>query len=151
MLSKSCGSVDYRSVALLVARLIIGGIFISAGWEKVSDISSTIGFFGQMGIPAFLAYAVAYLELIGGIMIVLGFFTCLAAGVLGVIMIFAVWFTRSMGFQGFGMPLATLGGLVALFGVCGGKYSLKCPCGGGNGCQKDSCCEGGSCDSTKEA
>ncbi len=150
MLSKSCGSVDRRSVALLVSRLIIGGIFISSGWAKVSDITSTLGFFGQLGIPAFLAYVVAYLELVGGIMIVLGFYTCLAAAVLAVIMIFAVWFTRSMGFQGMGLPLAALAALLALCGTCGGKYSLKRGCCGKGACcgagGSDKCCDSGTCE-----
>lgn len=133
-------------IALLITRLIIGGIFIYSGWEKVSNMAATIGFFASVGIPAFLAYAVSYLELIGGVMIVLGLYTCLAAMVLAVIMIFAVWFTRSMGFQGFGTPLATLAALLALFGVCGGKYAIKCCCESGCGGCKDSCgCEGGTC------
>lgn len=124
--------------ALLVTRLILGGIFIYSGWMKVSDMPATIGFFAQMGIPAFLAYAVAYIELIGGVLVVLGAFTCLAAAALAVIMIFAIWFTRTGGMQMFGLPLATLAGLIALVGVCGGKYSLKDCCGRG-------CCEDGTC------
>ncbi len=117
-----------KDVALLITRLIIGGIFIYSGWEKVSAMSQTLGFFATLGIPAFLTYIVSYAELIGGVMLVLGFWTCLVAGVLSVIMLFAIWYTRAMGFQGFGLPLATLAGLVALFGVCGGKYSCVCPC-----------------------
>lgn len=63
-------------------------------------------------------------------MLTLGFYTCLVAAVLGVIMLFAIWFTRSMGPQGFMTPLATLAALLALVGVCGGNYALKCACGG---------------------
>ncbi len=136
-------------LALLVSRLIIGGIFITTGWMKVSDMATTIGFFAQMGIPSFLAYVVGYFELIGGVMIVLGLYTCLAAGVLGVIMLFAIWFSRSTGFQGVALPLATLGGLVALHGVCGGRYSLTRGCCGSLACGCGSCgscaCSGGMC------
>lgn len=135
-------------ISLLLTRLIVGGIFIFSGWMKVSDMEATIGFFGQLGIPSFLAYVVGYLELIGGVMIVLGFWTCLAAAVLAVIMLFAIWFTREMGMQGFGLPLATLAALLALVGVCGGKYSLKCPCG--SGCDSGACCEGGVCEECKK-
>lgn len=126
-------------IALFLARLIIGGIFIGTGWMKVSDMAATVGFFAKMGIPAFFAYVVGYLELIGGVLIVLGLWTCLVAGVLGIIMLFAIWYTRGMGFQGFATPLVTLAALLALFGVCGGKYSLKCSCGGSS-CYGDSCC-----------
>ena len=142
----SCGT-KRGDIALLLTRLIVGGIFILSGWIKVSDMATTVGFFAQLGIPAFLAYIVAYLELIGGIMLVLGLYTCLAALVLAVIMAFAVWFTRSAGFPGFGLPLATLAALLALFGVCGGKYSMKCACGGNGGC--DGC--GSFCCNSKES
>ena len=128
MKGTSCGTAR-GDIALLLTRLIVGGIFINAGWMKVADMATTVGFFGQLGIPAFFAYAVGYLELIGGIMLVLGLWTCLAAGVLAVIMLFAIWFTRGMGMQGFGLPLATLAALFAVFGMCGGKYALKCACG----------------------
>lgn len=127
MMYHSCRS--YRDVVFLLARLIIGGIFIATGWMKVSDMAATVGYFAQMGIPVFFAYAVGYLELIGGILIILGLYTCLVAAVLSVIMLFAIWYTRGMGFQGFATPLATLAALLALFGVCGGKYSLKTCCG----------------------
>ena len=123
-------------IALFLTRLIIGGIFITTGWLKVADMTTTVGYFAQMGIPAFFAYAVGYLELVGGILIILGLWTCLASAVLGVIMLFAIWYARGMGFQGFATPLATLAALIALFGVCSGKYSLKCACG------SSSCCGG---------
>ena len=132
-------------IALLVSRLIIGGIFITTGWLKVSDIAATVGYFAQMGIPAFFAYAVGYLELVGGILIILGLWTCLVAAVLGVIMLFAIWYTRDMGFQGFATPLATLAALVALFGVCAGTYSLKCACGGKSSLLRGCCGSTGSC------
>lgn len=116
------------NIALLVARLIIGGIFINAGWMKVSDLASTVQFFGTLGIPAFLAYAVSFIELIGGVMLVLGLWTCLAAFVLSIIMLFAIWFTRMGGMGAFGTPLAVFAGLISLFGSCGGCYSLTHCC-----------------------
>ncbi len=125
MFSKSCNAGKRSDVALLLTRLIIGGIFIYSGWLKVSDMATTVSQFGSTGIPAFFAYAVGYFELIGGIMLVLGLWTCVVATVLAVIMLFAIWFTRSMGMQGFGLPLAALAALLALSGICGGKYSLK--------------------------
>ena len=135
-----------KHIALLITRLIIGVVFIGTGWLKVSDMPTTIGYFAQMGIPAFFAYIVGYLELIGGIMIVLGLWTCLAAAVLAIIMLFAIWFTRSMGFMGIALPLVTFAGLSSLVGVCGGKYALKdcCGCGCVDSC---GCGEGGTCSS----
>lgn len=138
-------------IALLLTRLIIGGIFIATGWMKVSDMAATVGYFAKMGIPEFFAYAVGYLELVGGILIILGLWTCLVSAVLAVIMLFAIWYTRGMGFQGFATPLATLAALLGLFGVCGGKYSLKSCCGSGScgdkpcGCESACNCGGGTC------
>lgn len=116
-------------ITTLIVRIIVGGVFIFAGWMKVSNMAGTIGFFGTLGIPAFLAYIVSYAELLGGILIVLGMWTCIASSVLVVIMLGAMWFTRAAGVQGLLYPLVTLAGLVSLMGSCGGKYSVKkCDC-----------------------
>ncbi len=112
-------------ISLLVSRLIIGAIFILAGWAKVSDMASTLGFFSSMSIPPILAYIVAYGELIGGIMLVLGLCARYAAAFLSIIMIVAVYLTFPMGVQGFMTPLATLAGLIALLGNGAGKFAVK--------------------------
>ena len=114
-----------RNWTLLVARLIIGGIFIFTGWVKVADMASTIGFFATLGIPAFLAYIVGYLELIGGILLVLGIWTQKSAVILALIMVVAVWLTMAGGFQAFGTPLAVLAGLLSLIASGSGKYVVR--------------------------
>lgn len=114
-----------RDILVLVVRLIIGGIFISAGWMKVSDMATTIGYFAQMGIPAFLAYVVGYVELLGGLSIVLGLWSCLATAVLSVVMIFAMWYSRSMGFAGIFPPLAVLAGLLSIAASGAGRYAVR--------------------------
>jgi uncharacterized membrane protein YphA (DoxX/SURF4 family) len=104
-------------------------MFIFAGYEKVSNMAGTVGFFSSLGIPVFLTYIVAYAELIGGVLIVLGLWTCLSAAVLAVIMLVAVWLTRAGGLQVMMYPLAVFAGLVSLMGSCGGKYSVRlCTC-----------------------
>jgi len=123
-----------KDISALIVRLIIGGIFIAAGWMKVSDMAGTLVFFAQLGIPAFLTYAVAYLELIGGVFIVLGLWTCLSSAVLAIIMIVAVALSAKGGLQAYGYPLVTLAGLVSLVGSCGGKFSVL-------GCSKCGSCK----------
>lgn len=113
------------NLAVLITRLIIGGIFIGTGWMKVSDMATTLGYFSQMGIPAFLTYIVAYAELVGGILVILGLWTEIAAAVLAVIMIFAIWYSRSLGFVGILGPLAVLAGLVSILGSGPGQYSAR--------------------------
>lgn len=122
------------SVCILIARLIIGGIFIAGGWIKVSDMAMTVGYFNQMGLPSFLAYIVSYGEIIGGILVVIGLWSCLASIGLAIIMLGAIWATRSMGIQGMMTPLAILSSLLLFIGSGAGKYSIG------------SCCPGHTCE-----
>lgn len=101
---------------LLAARIIVGLVFIYAGWMKVSAMDMTVGYFAQMGLPAFLAYIVGYVEFVGGAFLVLGLFPCITGAILAVIMIFAVWYSRSLGLQGM-MPPAVV--FAALLGILG--------------------------------
>ena len=114
-----------KDVLVLISRLIIGGIFINAGWLKISDMAQTIGFFQTLGIPAFLAYIVGYAEFIGGVLLVLGLFVEMSVLVLAIIMIVAVCLTRGGGVQMFGLPLTMLAALL-LAGISGpGRYALR--------------------------
>ena len=65
----------------LLARIVIGSVFIQAGWGKLNDLESVIDFFRSLGIPApeLQAPFVAVVEFGGGIFILLGFFTRLFA------------------------------------------------------------------------
>lgn len=112
-------------LAPLVARLIIGGIFIYAGWMKVGDMPGTIAMFGQLGLPAWLTYVVSYGELLGGLLLVLGAWFDRVALFLSVIMIVAAWLTRAGGMAAVGLPLATLAGLLALLGSGPGRYTVR--------------------------
>src|SRR5688572_9269155 len=112
-------------IVMLVARLIIGGIFIYTGWMKVSDMAQTIAFFDTMGLPAIIAQVVSFAELIGGIFLVLGLWAELAAAALAIVMVGAVYLTYQTGFQMFGTPLALLGGLLAIAAIGAGHYALR--------------------------
>ncbi|MCC6290564.1 DoxX family protein [Candidatus Nomurabacteria bacterium] len=111
--------------ALFISRVLLGIIFVVAGWNKVSDMPATIGFFSSMSIPAFLAYIVGYGELIGGVMLILGLWAQMAAIFLSVVMIVAVILTNGAGFAAYSMPLAVLAGLIAVVGAGAGKYQIK--------------------------
>lgn len=113
-----------KNLALLVIRLVIGGIFIYAGWGKIADMSSTVGYFASMGIPAFLAYAVGYCEFIGGILLVLGLFSCFAASVLVIIMIVATILTAINAPQMVTVPLAMVAALLGIIVSGSGSWAV---------------------------
>jgi putative oxidoreductase len=50
----------------------------------------TAGWFASIGIPGFLAYAVAFIEMVGGNALILGLFSRVVSGLLAVIMAGAI-------------------------------------------------------------
>lgn len=122
-------SPNMKHSLLLVVRIVIGAIFVYEGWAKVSDMAHTVGFFASLGIPTFLAYVVAYVELVGGALLIVGFWSCVTAIALAIVMVGAVYFTQANGITSFGFPLAILAALLSLVASGSGKYSLGgCPC-----------------------
>jgi putative oxidoreductase len=79
-------------LALLLARLAVGLVFMSTGWGKVHDLEKVTHFFDQLGIPApgFNAVLVGYSELVCGTLLVLGLATRLATIPLTVSMVIAI-------------------------------------------------------------
>jgi putative oxidoreductase len=63
-----------QSPFLLAVRLYWGWQFMQTGWGKLSDIGKVIQFFTTLGIPApaLNAYFVSTLELVGGLLLILG-------------------------------------------------------------------------------
>ena len=80
------------SVALLVARLTVGILFVSTGWGKVHNLPKIVAYFGELHIPApaFNAVLASFTELIGGTLLVVGLASRLAALPLMVTMVVAI-------------------------------------------------------------
>ena len=81
-----------------VLRIAAGVIFAAHGAQKLfgfggGGLTGTAAFFEQLGLsPAFvLAMAIGVAELAGGVLLIAGLFTRIAAGVLAVDMLVAVW------------------------------------------------------------
>jgi putative oxidoreductase len=108
---------------LLVLRLGLALVFISAGWAKFSDMPGTIGFFASMGFSAFWAYVVTWVELLGGVAVLFGFGTRLAAGLLAIVMIMASYKTKANP-QMMMLPTFLLFTCVSLKLSGAGKYSF---------------------------
>lgn len=88
-------------IALLVIRVTLGVVFFAHGLQKVQGIEGIVGFFGKLGLPGFMAYAVAGIELLGGIALILGLGTRIVSGLFIMIMLGAIFKAKlSAGFLG---------------------------------------------------
>ena len=89
-----CVEIFSRLTALapLLARVVLGTVFVQAGWGKFSNLPKTIGFFASIGLPyaELQAPMVASFELLGGIAILMGLATRFACIPLTVIMLVAL-------------------------------------------------------------
>lgn len=85
-----------------ILRAILGFIFFIHGLSKFQGgIGNTAGFFDSIGIPGFMAYIVALIELAGGIALILGIGTKLVSVLFAVIMLGAIFTAK--------LPLGLLG------------------------------------------
>lgn len=76
----------------LIARLIVGYVFMLSGWTKLNNLPVMIERFTEWGIPAphFLTPFVSGVECFGGAMLILGLFTRIPAAMLAVVMLVAI-------------------------------------------------------------
>jgi putative oxidoreductase len=80
-----------QSPFLLAIRLYWGWQFFQAGWGKAMNIPHVVEYFTSLGVPAPMlnAYFIAWLEVVGGILLALGLFSRLIALPLTIDMIVA--------------------------------------------------------------
>lgn len=133
----------YKNLGLLLLRLSIGSIFLVHGYQKLADIEGTTKFMDSLGVPMAnaAAWLVGLVEFVGGGLIILGLFTCLASALLAIVMLVAIFTAHAdAGLTGPGgkeLPVALLGGLLALMGAGSGKWSIIGKMACGSGCCKD--------------
>jgi len=82
----------FGSIAPLATRIVIGLAFFQAGLGKWRHMPNIVQFFDSLGIPlpAFNAYLVASMELVGGLALILGLFTRFFAAGLTTTMVVAL-------------------------------------------------------------
>jgi putative oxidoreductase len=119
-------------IALLVLRLVLAAVFITHGYAKLfgMGVSGVTGFFTSIGVPlpGVAAPVIAVLEFVGGIAILLGAFTRVAAFLLACDMLGAIILVHAK--HGYAAPKgveAVLGNFamavaIALLGA--GAYAL---------------------------
>ncbi len=76
----------------LVARVIVGYVFMLTGWAKLNNLPHMIGLFAEWGIPfpQVMTPVASGIEFLGGMALMLGLCTRVAGGALAVVMIVAV-------------------------------------------------------------
>ena len=113
--------------APLPLRIITGIGFMMHGLPKLLDISNTQNSFMNMGLPPELAIIIGLLEFIGGLAILLGVFTRIAAGLLAINMIGAILQVKlAKGFiGGYELDLLYLAIMISLMLTGPGNLSIE--------------------------
>ena len=131
-----------QPLALLVARLALGAIMVAHGYHEVlGKLHHTTHFMAGLGTPAWLAYVA---ELVGGLLILAGFFTRLAGFAICIDLVVAIWKVHwhngllgSSNGPGYEFPLAAAALAFALIFFGAGPISLDHILrGGGNGLRR---------------
>jgi putative oxidoreductase len=124
-------SVTLTGIGLLALRWVIGMVFIMHGGQKifVKGLPAVAGFLGSVGIapPAFWAFVLTAAEVGGGILLIAGAFTRLAALSLGVTMVVAiasVLWAKGFFLPGYEFALTLLGATLALALTGPGRYAV---------------------------
>ncbi|WP_349410753.1 DoxX family protein [Pseudalkalibacillus sp. SCS-8] len=93
-----------NEIGALILRVTLGIIFFVHGLMKFQGgIENVAGWFSSIGLPGFMAYVVAIIELVGGIALILGLGTRIVSALLAIIMVVAILKVKlSAGFLGNG-------------------------------------------------
>lgn len=119
----------FNSLLALAARALMAFIFITAGYGKIAGYAGTQGYMESMGVPGAMLPLVILVELGGGIALLIGFQTRLAAAALaGFSIISGILFHGGSGDQMQQIMLmknlAMAGGLLAFVRTGAGKPSV---------------------------
>ncbi|MGQ7786057.1 DoxX family protein [Nesterenkonia sp. PF2B19] len=133
LLNPSAGVPALTDLALLVARVALGVILVAHGWQKFDEwtVAGTAASFEGMGVPAasVSAAVVTGAELIGGVLLIVGLFTPIAAAVNAVSMVVALFLVHApaglfVSEGGYELVLAIFAGLVILVATGAGRFSV---------------------------
>lgn len=126
-------SFGLQSCGLTVLRVTLGVVFLVHGYQKLFTFGfhGVAGMFGHMGIPlpAFFAVVITLIEFVGGLLLIVGVATRIAAALIAMDMLGAILFVHGKhGFfnpSGVEFPLTLIAAAVCLMLAGGGALSLK--------------------------
>ncbi|WP_284642981.1 DoxX family protein [Paenibacillus silviterrae] len=92
------------TVVSTITRVVLGILFLAHGISKLQmGLGNVEAWFSSIGVPGVLAYAVAALELVGGILLIAGLFTRYVSALLALMLIGAIFTAKlSVGLLGNG-------------------------------------------------
>ena len=104
----------------LVARILISALFLLNGIFKISNYDGTVGWMEGFGIPGILLIPAIILEIVGPVLIILGYKAKIAAGFLSLFciataVIFHNDFSDQMQLGSFLKNIALAGGFLFIF------------------------------------
>ena len=108
------------NIADLIGRILISALFLLNGIFKISNYDGTVGWMESFGMPGILLIPAIILEIAGPVLIVIGYKTKLAAGLLSLFCIATAFifhndFADQMQFTSFLKNIALAGGFLILF------------------------------------
>ena len=130
-----------QPLALLVMRIILGAIMTAHGYHKVfGGLYDFVHVVSSMGLPSWLGYVSAFTELLGGLAMLIGFFTRPAAFAICINLSVAIWKVHlhnglmgSSARPGYEFPLAAATIAFALIFFGAGPISIDHVLRGGSG------------------
>ncbi|KJS20906.1 MAG: membrane protein [Hoeflea sp. BRH_c9] len=119
------------NLILLIARVLLSIMFISAGFSKLGAVEGTTGYIASLGlpVPGVTVWLTIALEILGGIAILVGFFTRYAAWALAAFCVLAGFLAHyqpadQMQMIIFMKNIAIAGGFLALVAAGPGAWSI---------------------------
>jgi putative oxidoreductase len=80
-----------NEIGAFILRVTLGALFFIHGLVKFQGgIENIVGWFSSIGLPGFMAYAVALIEIIGGIALIIGLGTRIVTALFSLLMIGAI-------------------------------------------------------------
>ena len=118
-----------QAIAAPVGRILLALMFVTSGINKIVGYAGTQGYMEAMGVPGALLPLVIALELFGGLAVMLGWHTRIAAFLLaGFSLLSALLFHANFGDQMqmimFMKNISIAGGFLMLVAMGGGAFAL---------------------------
>ena len=127
-------AIAWQDFLILCARILLGWMFVQSGWRKLMDIPGFVKTMPRRDLPEFLGYIAPPVEVLCGVLILLGAATRYAALLVLLFTIVATfsshrWWTFPEAQQAnqsshFWKNITIMGGQVLLFVTGGGRFSV---------------------------